>query len=294
MEFTRHSNTRLSNRNLAHSAFGPESPWSHNYEWLMRDNGGAPTRPIITVPYPNGNERNIWYKTGSTTEWVTTTPYRNPDRILTDGDDFVLHTGGLERYHFKRRVHSDTGGVFYRLEAITDPQSNTHTLSYDDPDDTLVRQITDPAGHSTRYDYDHSPDNPRGDVNRIRIGARANVQDGAILHVSRASARHPEGAPLRIGDAVTLGHGVILHGCAVHDECLIGMGALVMDHAVLEPRVLLGAGSLVPEGRVLQSGWLYVGRPAQPVRRLNEEELAAFARQADNYVRLAAEYLTCA
>lgn len=134
----------------------------------------------------------------------------------------------------------------------------------------------------------------RGDVNSIRIGARANVQDGAILHVSRASARHPEGAPLRIGDAVTLGHGVILHGCTVHDECLIGMGALVMDHAVLEPRVLLGAGSLVPEGRVLQTGWLYVGRPALPVRRLNEDELAAFARQADNYVRLAAEYPTCA
>jgi carbonic anhydrase/acetyltransferase-like protein (isoleucine patch superfamily) len=130
----------------------------------------------------------------------------------------------------------------------------------------------------------------RGDVNRIRIGARSNVQDGAILHVSRNSARHPEGAALHIGEAVTLGHGVILHGCTVHDECLIGMGAVVMDHAVLEPRVLLGAGSLVPEGRVLQSGWLYVGRPALPIRRLNDEEISAFAVQAENYVLLAAEY----
>lgn len=130
----------------------------------------------------------------------------------------------------------------------------------------------------------------RGDVNRIRIGARSNVQDGAILHVSRRSARHPEGAALHIGEAVTIGHGVILHGCTVHDECLIGMGAVVMDHAVVEPRVLLGAGSLVPEGRVLQSGWLYVGRPALPIRRLNDEEMDAFARQAENYVLLAAEY----
>ncbi len=131
----------------------------------------------------------------------------------------------------------------------------------------------------------------RGDVNRIRIGARSNVQDGAILHVSRSSARHPEGAALHIGQAVTIGHGAIVHGCTVHDECLIGMGAVVMDHTVMEARVLLGAGSLVPEGRVLHSGWLYVGRPALPIRRLNDEELGAFARQAENYVQLAAEYL---
>lgn len=130
----------------------------------------------------------------------------------------------------------------------------------------------------------------RGDVSSIRIGARSNVQDGAILHVSRPSARNPGGAPLVIGGEVTVGHGVILHGCTVGDRCLLGMGCLVMDRAVLEAQVLLGAGSLVPEGRVLQAGWLYLGRPAKAVRPLTPEELEQFARQADNYVRLAAEY----
>jgi carbonic anhydrase/acetyltransferase-like protein (isoleucine patch superfamily) len=130
----------------------------------------------------------------------------------------------------------------------------------------------------------------RGDVNRIRIGARSNVQDGSILHVSHRRAADPEGAPLLIEQDVSIGHAVILHGCTVGDECLVGMGCLVMDKAVLEPRVLLGAGSLVPEGRVLKSGWLYLGRPAKAVRALSQEELAYFAYLAANYVGLAAEY----
>jgi carbonic anhydrase/acetyltransferase-like protein (isoleucine patch superfamily) len=130
----------------------------------------------------------------------------------------------------------------------------------------------------------------RGDVNRIRLGARSNVQDGSILHVSHRHAADPEGSPLLIGRDVSIGHAVILHGCAIGDECLVGMGCLVMDKAVLEPRVLLGAGSLVPEGRVLKSGWLYLGRPVKPVRALDQEELAYFAYLSANYVRLAAEY----
>jgi len=130
----------------------------------------------------------------------------------------------------------------------------------------------------------------RGDVNKIRIGARSNIQDGSILHVTHRSKHNPDGAPLIIGCNVTVGHAVILHGCRIHDECLVGMGSLVMDNAVLEPRVLLGAGSLVPEGRVLAGGWLYLGRPARQVRRLSEEELGYFAYQAVNYVRLADEY----
>jgi carbonic anhydrase/acetyltransferase-like protein (isoleucine patch superfamily) len=107
----------------------------------------------------------------------------------------------------------------------------------------------------------------RGDVNSIRIGAGSNIQDNAVLHVSHKSAAHPEGAPLVIGRQVSVGHGVILHGCTVGDECLIGMGALVMDWAVLPERILLGAGSLVPERRRLESGWLYLGRPAKAMRR---------------------------
>ena len=133
----------------------------------------------------------------------------------------------------------------------------------------------------------------RGDVNFIRIGARSNIQDGSILHVSRPSARNPDGAPLLVGRDVSVGHAVVLHGCTIGDECLIGMGSLVMDRAVLEPRVLLGAGSLVPEGGVLQSGWLYFGRPARAVRLLDAGELEHFAMLAVNYVRLAGEYRAC-
>lgn len=130
----------------------------------------------------------------------------------------------------------------------------------------------------------------RGDVNRIRVGAGSNVQDNSVLHVSRPSEARPGGAPLLVGRQVTVGHACILHGCEIGDACLIGMGAIVMDHAVLQPHVLLGAGSLVPEGKRLESGWLYLGRPAKAVRRLTEAEIAGLAAQADRYVRLAADY----
>ncbi|MFN3593827.1 MAG: gamma carbonic anhydrase family protein [Thiobacillaceae bacterium] len=132
----------------------------------------------------------------------------------------------------------------------------------------------------------------RGDVNRIRVGEASNIQDNAVLHVSHRRPEDPDGAPLVIGARVTVGHGVILHGCTVGDECLIGMGALVMDHAVIEPQVLLAAGSLVTERQVLAGGWLYLGRPARPVRRLSSEELAHFAYQAERYVELARVYLS--
>ena len=130
----------------------------------------------------------------------------------------------------------------------------------------------------------------RGDVNSIRIGAGSNIQDCAVLHVSHKSAVDPVGAPLVIGRNVTVGHTVILHGCTIGDNCLIGMGSLVMDKAVLQDHVLLGAGSLVPEGKVLESGWLYLGRPAKALRRLTDEEMAYFEYSARHYIQLAAEY----
>lgn len=130
----------------------------------------------------------------------------------------------------------------------------------------------------------------RGDVNRIRIGAETNIQDLSVLHVSHKSDARPEGAPLLIGDRVTVGHRVILHGCEIGDECLIGMGAIVMDHAVLEPRVLLGAGSLVPEGKRLKGGHLYLGSPVREVRPLTADELAYFSYSATHYVRLQQRY----
>lgn len=130
----------------------------------------------------------------------------------------------------------------------------------------------------------------RGDVNFIRIGAGSNIQDNSVLHVSHRNAQNPDGAPLIIGERVTVGHGVILHGCTVGDECLIGMGALVMDRAVIRPRVLLGAGSLVPEGRELEAGWVHLGRPTRALRRLEAGEMADLGRSAERYMELAAAY----
>lgn len=130
----------------------------------------------------------------------------------------------------------------------------------------------------------------RGDVNHIHIGRGTNIQDLSMLHVSHKTPQDPEGSPLIIGDYVTVGHSVILHGCEIGDECLVGMGSIVMDKVVIEPRVLIGAGSLVPEGKRLQSGYLYLGRPVKQVRPLTEQELAYFRYSAEHYMRLAQSY----
>jgi carbonic anhydrase/acetyltransferase-like protein (isoleucine patch superfamily) len=126
----------------------------------------------------------------------------------------------------------------------------------------------------------------RGDVNHIRIGAGSNVQDLSMGHVSHKTPSKPQGSPLWVGQRVTVGHGVILHGCRIGDECLIGMGSIVMDDVVVEDHVMLGAGSLVPPGKRLLTGMLYVGRPALPVRALDEAELARLRYSAEHYVRV--------
>lgn len=134
----------------------------------------------------------------------------------------------------------------------------------------------------------------RGDVNHIRIGNCSNIQDFALGHVSHKSAAKPDGAPLLIGDYVTIGHSVILHGCSIGDECLVGMGSIVMDDVVLQRQVMVGAGSLVAPGKVLQSGYLYVGRPAIKVRALTADELAYLKYSAEHYVRVKNNYLAVA
>jgi carbonic anhydrase/acetyltransferase-like protein (isoleucine patch superfamily) len=126
----------------------------------------------------------------------------------------------------------------------------------------------------------------RGDVNKVRIGARTNIQDGSVLHVTHRYPELPDGHPLIIGDDVTVGHKVILHGCTVEDKVLVGMGSIVLDGAVLESKVLLGAGSLVTEGKVLQGGYLWLGSPVRKVRTLTEKELSWFEYSAQHYVRL--------
>ncbi len=130
----------------------------------------------------------------------------------------------------------------------------------------------------------------RGDINRIEIGARTNIQDGSILHVSRDSGFLPGGAPLIIHEDVTVGHQVVLHGCEIHHQCLIGIGARVLDRAVLQPRTLLGAGSLVTPGQILEGGYLWIGSPARRVRPLSEREQAYLDDVADHYVKLSARH----
>ena len=130
----------------------------------------------------------------------------------------------------------------------------------------------------------------RGDVNHIHIGDDTNIQDCSVLHVSHKSQADPNGAPLIIGSRVTIGHSVILHGCTIQDECLVGMGSIIMDKTVLEPHVLVGAGSLVPEGKILRSGYLYLGRPVKEIRALTPEEIAYFNYSAEHYGKLAKSY----
>ena len=131
----------------------------------------------------------------------------------------------------------------------------------------------------------------RGDVNSIRIGAGSNVQDGSVLHVNHRSAEDPAGAPLHIGRYVTIGHKVILHGCTIEDECLIGMGSIVMDKAIVQSQVLLGAGSLVPEGKVQESGYLYLGIRVKRIRPLTARERQHFMYSAQNYIALKNDFL---
>jgi carbonic anhydrase/acetyltransferase-like protein (isoleucine patch superfamily) len=131
----------------------------------------------------------------------------------------------------------------------------------------------------------------RGDINSIQIGAGTNIQDCAVLHVNHKTCADPLGSPIVIGKHVTIGHTVILHGCTLEDECLIGMGNIVMDKAVVQKHVLLAAGSLVPEGKVLESGYLYVGRPAKKIRALTDEEIAFFMLSANGYITLKNQYL---
>lgn len=130
----------------------------------------------------------------------------------------------------------------------------------------------------------------RGDVNHIRIGARTNIQDGSVLHVTGARAHKPEGSPLIIGEDVTVGHKVILHGCTIGNRVLVGMGAVVLDDAVIDDEVMVGAGSVVPPGKHLQSGFLYLGSPVKQVRVLTDEEKAFLKQSAVNYINLAQEY----
>ena len=131
----------------------------------------------------------------------------------------------------------------------------------------------------------------RGDVESITIGEGTNVQDGSVLHVSHAGKFSTQGHPLRIGNYVTIGHKAVVHACTIGDYCLIGIGAIIMDDAVIEDYVMLGAGSLVAPGKRLESGYLYVGSPAKQVRPLKEAEKEFLQYSAEHYIHLKNEHL---
>ena len=133
----------------------------------------------------------------------------------------------------------------------------------------------------------------RGDVNFIKIGKRTNIQDASVLHITHASNEHSVkvtdaqiGYPLIIGDDVTVGHKALLHACTIGNRVLVGMGSIVMDGVVVENDTIIAAGSLIPPKKVLESGYLWVGSPAQKARKLTEKEKKYLKYSAEHYVRL--------
>ncbi|SMO69906.1 gamma carbonic anhydrase family protein [Gracilimonas mengyeensis] len=124
----------------------------------------------------------------------------------------------------------------------------------------------------------------RGDVNYIQLGDRSNVQDNVCIHVMNQTG------PTIIGNEVTIGHGAVVHGCTIKDRVLIGINATILDEVVIEPDVIVAAGTLVPPGKTLESGYMYMGSPAKKARKLTEEELASIPKYADNYVKYSRAY----
>lgn len=132
----------------------------------------------------------------------------------------------------------------------------------------------------------------RGDVNFIRIGARTNVQDGTIIHVTHEGPyTRPGGFPTTIGADVTIGHGAIVHACTIEDACLIGMGSTVLDGATVKKHGFVGAGAVVPPGKTVGEGEMWLGNPARCVRVLNEREIESLYYSAKHYCRLKDRYL---
>lgn len=130
----------------------------------------------------------------------------------------------------------------------------------------------------------------RGDVNSIVIGNGCSIQDGSILHVTHQGP-YTNGQPLILGQGITIGHQAVLHGCMIDDYCLIGMGTLVLDAVHIQHHVIVGAGSVVTPGKILESGYLYLGNPARAIRKLTIQELEKLEYSAQHYIKLKNKYL---
>lgn len=131
----------------------------------------------------------------------------------------------------------------------------------------------------------------RGDVHHVRIGARSNIQDGAIVHVTHDGPYTPGGQPCLIGADVTVGHGAVVHACTVGNACLIGMHATLLDGVVMDDHAMVGAGALVTPGKHIRSGELWLGNPARCVRTLDARAIEQLDYSAAHYVRLKDRYL---
>jgi carbonic anhydrase/acetyltransferase-like protein (isoleucine patch superfamily) len=118
----------------------------------------------------------------------------------------------------------------------------------------------------------------RGDVHYIRIGNNTNIQDGAVIHATYLKA------PTNIGNSVSIGHNALVHGCTLHDHTLVGMGAIVMDHAVVNEFVIIAAGAVVLENTICESGFLYAGIPAKKIKPLTDEQKAMLKQLPQNYI----------
>jgi carbonic anhydrase/acetyltransferase-like protein (isoleucine patch superfamily) len=131
----------------------------------------------------------------------------------------------------------------------------------------------------------------RGDVHTIAIGARSNVQDGAVVHVTHDGPYSPGGMPTVVGEGVTIGHGAVIHACTIEDYCLIGMHATVLDGARIKRYGFVGAGSVIPPGKVVGERELWLGNPARCVRLLDERQVEQLHYSAAHYVTIKDAYL---
>ena len=161
-----------------------------------------------------------------------------------------------------------------------------HETAFVAPGCTIIGDVTIGANSSVWYNCVL-----RADVSRIVIGDRTNIQDSSVLHITHAGEFNEAGWPLTIGDDVTVGHSVVLHGCTIGNRVLIGIGSIVMDGVTVEDEVMIGAGSLVTPGKTLKSGWLYAGSPAKPMREITERERSFLSYSAQNYVKLKNRFL---
>ena len=131
----------------------------------------------------------------------------------------------------------------------------------------------------------------RGDINPITVGKRTNIQDGSIVHVTHKS-QYSDGCECHIGSDVTIGHGCIIHACTIEDMALVGMGSVILDGTTISKKVIIGAKSLVPSGKTLESGYLYMGSPCKKIRPLKDDELEFLKYSATHYVNTKNDFLS--